>query len=133
MTRSMPFFFALAALPLAVGCDTSGAGAQAEVNKAQQQANKDIAKADDEANAKAIAAQAGADKKIGAVEADFAKVREDYRHQMQASLDAVNKSITDLEVKASTSTGEIKATLDGALPDSSKMRRNAFANDSAGD
>jgi hypothetical protein len=130
MTRSIPFFFALAALPvpLAVGCDTSGSGAQAEVNKAQEQANKDIAKANDEANGKTLAAQAEADKKIGAVQADFAKVREDYRHEMQGNLDAINKSITELEVKAETSTGEAKATLDGTLP-YLKAQRNAFAND----
>jgi hypothetical protein len=128
MTRSMPFFFAFAALPFAVACDTTGAGAQAEVNKAQEQANKAIAKADDEANSKTLAAQGAADKKIGEVQADFAKVREDYRHEMQGNLDAINKSITELEVKAETTTGEAKATLDGTLP-YLKTQRNAFAND----
>jgi hypothetical protein len=128
MSRTILVCLALAAAPLAFGCDKSGADAQADVNKAQDQANKDIAKANDKANTTAMTAQAEADKKIGAVQADFAKLREDYRHQMQADVESLNKTIADLEAKEKTATGKAKTDLDGALP-VLRTQRDAFMAD----
>jgi hypothetical protein len=131
MSRSIIVSLALAAIPLTLACDQSGTAAQAEVTKAQVQANTDIAKANTQANATAVAAQAQADKKIGAVEADFAKTREDYRHVMQTDVDAINKTLSDLDAKEKTATGKAKADLDGALP-SLRTQRDAFVTDMRG-
>ena len=125
MSQSIFLYVALMALPVTFACNKSGADAQAEVDRAQDQANKDIAKGTDEARVKALATQAEADKKIGAVQADFAKRREDYRHEMQGDLDSLNKSVTDLEAKERTATGKAKANLDAALP-LLTMRRDMF-------
>lgn len=128
MSRPIFLYVALTALPLTFACDKSGAAAQAEVDKVQEQANKDLAKGTDEARVKALATQAEADKKIGAVQADFAKQREDYRHEMQGDLDSLNKSVTELEAKEKTATGKARADLDAVLP-FLKVRRDTFTDD----
>lgn len=128
--RSILFSFALtlAAAPLAIGCDKSGADAQAQANSAQASANRDIANATNEANAKINEAQAEADKKIAAARADFATTREDYRHQVQTQLDALDKEIAQLDAKAMTATGKTKADINARLP-ALKAQRAAFVND----
>ena len=128
--RSILYVFALtlAAAPLAVACDKSGADAQAQANAAQTTANHDIANANSEANAKVNEAQATADQKIAAARADFAKTREDYRHTVQTNVDALDKTIAQLEAKAKTSTGKTKADIDARLP-ALKAQRNAFVSD----
>ena len=128
MSRSVLLCVALAAVALACN-NKSGADAQAEANKAQEKANNAIATANNEANAKALAAQAEANNKIDAVlQSDFAKMREDYRRQMRADLDSLNKNFTDLETKQMTATGKTKTELDGVLP-LLKTRRDGFMND----
>lgn len=128
MSQSIFVCVALVVLPLTFACDKSGAAAQADVNKVQEQENKDLAKGADEARVKALATQAEADKKIGAVQADFARLREDYRHEMQGDLDSLNKSVTELEAKDKTATGKVKADLDAVLP-SLEVRRDTFMDD----
>jgi BMFP domain-containing protein YqiC len=128
MSRSILLCTALAAVALACN-NKAAANAQMEANKAQEKANSAIASANGEANAKALAAQAEANNKIDAVlQSDFAKMREDYRRQMRADLDSLNKSITDLEAKQMTATGKTKTELDGVLP-LLKTRRDGFTND----
>jgi hypothetical protein len=104
MSRRTLLCLALAAAPLAVACDKSGADAQAEVNAAQNKANAQIARANEQVATTGALAQSEADKKISAVQADFAKTREDYRHTVQSNLDDLTKRLADIEVKAKTST-----------------------------
>ncbi len=129
-------FFVLALLaPFAgVACDKSGAEAQREADKAQQnattkitnaqvEADKEAAKAQAEANEKSEKAQAEANEKISAADKDFMKSREDYRHTAQSHLTDVDKKLADLDAKA-TKGEKVKADLTGL-----HAERNAFAND----
>jgi hypothetical protein len=118
----------LAVAPALVACDKSGADAQAQANEAQNKANTEITGAQVEANKKIDQAQAEADQKIAAARGDFSKTREDYRHDMQANLDAIDKRIADLDAKALAASN---ASLRSALV-SIKAQRDAFANDFAG-
>ena len=77
---------------------------------------------------KANAAQAEADKKIAAAEADFGKRREDYRHKVQTDLIDLDKKIDLLEVKAKKATGKAKIDLDANLA-SVRASRASFATD----
>jgi hypothetical protein len=113
------------AVPALVACDKSGTDAQAQANEAQNKANAEITGAQVEANNKMNQAQAEADQKVAAARSDFSKAREDYRHDMQANLDMIDKRIADLDAKA-LSAGS--ASLQSALV-SIKAQRNAFAND----
>jgi hypothetical protein len=131
MHRSIALTLALAVLPVAAACDKSGADAQAQANEAQQKANTEITNANVEANGKAAQAQSEADKKVAAVQGDFAKTREDYRHKVQTNLDALNKDIDTLDAKAHTATGSTKAAIDAKLP-SIRMQRDAFVADFRG-
>ena len=128
MTRSILVCLAIAVAPLAVACDKSGSEAQTQANEAQEKANREIAKAGNEANAKAVEAQSEADKKVAAAQADFAKAREDYRHKVQTDLDALNKTIDELDAKAMKATGKAKADLEARLP-VLKAQRDAFVTD----
>jgi hypothetical protein len=128
MSRSIRncFFIAvaLAAAPFAVACDKTGADAQAEVDQAQDKANAEIAKANSQVTTTAGTAQAVADKTITAVQADFATTREDYRHTVQSNLDALDKQLADLDVRARTAKPDLRATL-VAL----RAQRDAFVAD----
>jgi hypothetical protein len=128
MLRSILLYGALGAASLA--CGKSGADAQATLAlKAQETANNAVAKANDEANAKALAAQAETDNKIvGVLQWDFEKMRVEYRSEMRADLDSLNKTIADLEAKQNTATGKTKTELDGVLP-VLKTQRDKFTSD----
>jgi hypothetical protein len=119
---------ALAAGPFAAGCDNSAADAQRQATEAQKKANVEITNANVEANRKASEAQSEADKKIAIAEANFATTREDYRHQKQSDLDALNKQLEDLDAKAKTATGKVKAELRATVP-ALRAQRDAFVAD----
>jgi hypothetical protein len=127
MSRSILTCLALvlATSPFAVACDKSGADAQAEVNKAQDKANGEVAKASNQVTTTAAEAQTEADKKIIAVQADFATTRENYRHSVQSNLDALDKQLADLDVKARTATKpDLRATITAL-----RAQRDAFVAD----
>lgn len=126
MKRTFAVILAFAVPVLA--CDKSGQDEQRKADKAQATANQEITNAQIEANDKASNAQANADKKIAEAEKDFAKTREDYRHDMQSNLDSIDKKIADLEVKAKKATGKKRADLDAAIP-VLKSQRDAFSVD----
>jgi hypothetical protein len=118
MTRA-PMLFAVAtatalSLSLVTGCDRA-ADDQQKANNAQAEANKKIGEAKTEAANKSNSAQAEADKKIAAAEADFGKLREDYRHKVQTDLIDLDHKIEQLEAKSKTATGKAKADLDANL------------------
>ena len=117
---------ALAALLSAsiAGCEKTGEKEQ----KAEGIANKQAEEAQYEAYRKAAAAQAEADQKIAAARAAFEQAREDYRHARQADLDSLDQTISDLEIKERTATGNAKAKLDTTLP-AIRAQRDAFVND----
>jgi regulator of protease activity HflC (stomatin/prohibitin superfamily) len=122
MSRHTLLCLALAAAPLAVACDKSGTDAQAEVNAAQNKANAQIAQANEQVTTTGALAQAEADKKIIAAQADFAKTREDYRHTVQSNLDDLSKRLADLDVKAKASTSpDLRATVTAL-----RAQENAF-------
>lgn len=110
-------------LALASGCNKAADEQQKAVN-AQAQANDKIV----QANQDAVNAQAEADKKIAEAQANFLKMREDYRHETTTNLVDLDKKIADLEAKEKTSTGKKKADLDAQLTQI-RARREAFAND----
>jgi hypothetical protein len=110
-------------LALASGCNKAADEQQKAVN-AQTQANDKIV----QANQDAVNAQAEADKKIAEAQANFLKMREDYRHETTTNLVDLDKKIADLEAKEKTSTGKKKADLDAQLTQI-RARREAFAND----
>jgi hypothetical protein len=129
MIRSSVLFCAIGSLVLALasGCDKAADEQQKAVN-AQVQANDKIVQANQEADQKANNAQADADKKIAAAQANFLKMREDYRHDTTTNLVDLDKKIADLTAKEKTATGKKKADLDVQLAQI-RTQREAFAND----
>src|SRR6185369_7600129 len=93
--------FCIATVALSVGCET-GRDQQDKANKAQAEANDKIAQANQEADQKVNEAQAEAQKKTAEAEATFAKMREDYRHDMNTKVTDIDKKISDIEAKAKT-------------------------------
>jgi len=83
-----------------------------------------VADANREATEKINAAQAEADKKVADAQANFLKLREDYRHDVNGDLTSIDKDIADLEAKAKTATGKTKANIDGALPNIRALRES---------
>lgn len=117
-------FFTLALLvPMAVACDKSGAEAQREADKAQAKANTEITNAQVEADKKTANAQAEADKKIATAEKDFAKTREDYRHDMSTNIENLDKKLADLDARAKQG-----KHIDGNLA-ALHQQRNVFVTD----
>jgi hypothetical protein len=63
-----------------------------------------------------------------AAQSEFAKVREDYRHQRQTELDSLDKTLADVEAKGKTSVAKTKTDLDASLA-AIKAERTAFMSD----
>ncbi len=114
---------AIGAAPLALACDKSGSDAQAEANQAQEKANAEVANANQQVTTTAAKAQAKADESIAAAQSDFAKTREDYRHDVQSKLDSLDKQLSDLDAKAKKSTTTAKADLKATLPAPPALQR----------
>jgi hypothetical protein len=127
MTRTILPIAGLLILAVAA-CDKSASEAQERADKAQAKANTEITSAEVAASDKANRAQAEADKKIAQAQADFNKTSEDYRHQMQTNLDAVDKKLMDLDAKALAAAQATRADLT-ANSASLRAQRDAFAND----
>jgi hypothetical protein len=53
--------------------------------------------------------------KVAAAQADFLKLREDYRHTTTTNLVELDRRVVDLEAKAKTSTGKARTDLDASL------------------
>src|SRR5579884_661979 len=121
MHRTIILVALFAAAPIVVACDKSGSDAQSRATQAQEQANREIGRA----NAQASEAQEQADKKIAAAEADFIKLRESYRASAWGNLDTIDKRIADLEAKASSGDRPDLRTALAAI----HARRDVYAND----
>jgi uncharacterized protein YPO0396 len=93
---------ALALAPAVFACDRDKTGAeiQAETNKAQQKASAEVEKASDQVRLTSALA-----------ENDFAKTREDYRHNLQSNVDELNRKLDELDESATKATGKAKDDL----------------------
>ncbi len=114
MIRSSKLAVLALALMVYTGCDNA-ADAQKNANEAQNDANIKIQGAKDEAAAKARTAQADADRKVADAQANFLKLREDYRHDMTINLVELDKRVALLDVKVKGATGMTKTNLDESL------------------
>ncbi len=120
-------YFAEAALAFTfsvglVGCETA-ADQQQKANEAQAQANLDRARAAQDlkgdrtqATRDMREAQNAADRKIVAAQAEFSQMREDFRHDLQTQLVALDKDVEVLQIRSRTMTGKAKADVNAALP-----------------
>lgn len=116
---------ALAVAMAAMGCDQNKAAREQEkAAEAQREANEKSAKAQNEAVTEITQAQVEANKKINEANADFLKIREDYRHKLQSDLTEVDKDIAKIEEKATKATAKTKVDFDNALVDIRAKRAN---------
>ena len=124
MNRSITVSACMAlSLALAAGCNKA-ADEQKKADEARAEADNKVIEANREASEKVNAARAEEDKKVAQAQADFLKIREDYRHKVTEDLTGVDKEIAELEAKAKTATGKAKATLDSNLPNVRTLREN---------
>jgi len=107
----------------ALGCNKA-ADEQRKADEARSEADKKVGEASNDAAEKINAARADADKKVAEAQANFLKLREDYRHKVTEDLVSVDKDIANLEAKAKTATGKTKAQIEAALPDIRAQREN---------
>jgi hypothetical protein len=124
MNRSITVSACMAlSLALAAGCNKA-ADEQKKADEARAEADNKVIEANREASEKVNAARAEEDKKVAQAQADFLKMREDFRHKVTEDLTGVDKEIAELEAKAKTATGKAKATLDSNLPNVRTLREN---------
>lgn len=107
----------------AVGCNKA-ADEQQKADEARSEADKKVTDANRDASEKINAARAEADKKVADAQANFLKLREDYRHNVTEDLVSVDKSIADLDAKALTAKGKTKTEIDAAMPNIRSLREN---------
>lgn len=106
-----------------LGCNKA-ADEQRKADEARGEADKKVGEASNEAAEKINAANADADKKVAEAQANFLKLREDYRHKITEDLVSVDKDIADLEAKGKSATGKTKAQIEAALPDIRSQRES---------
>jgi hypothetical protein len=99
---------------LAVGCDKA-IDDQTKANNAQTEANDKIAAATKEADQKIVAAQSEADKKAADANANFMKLREDYRHLTANNLVDLDYKVGVLEANSRSAANKAKVDLDANL------------------
>jgi hypothetical protein len=129
-SMSHPSILATAVLAtfLAVGCDKA-MDDQTKANNAQTEANEKIAAATKEADQKIAAAQSEADKKAADANANFMKLREDYRHLTANNLVDLDYKVGVLEANSrSAAPNKAKVDLDANL-NRIHMKRSEFSAD----
>jgi len=97
------------ALSLFIACDNA-TDDQLKAKNAQIEANKTISAANKQASSDDLAAQAEADKKIAASNADFAKLRSDFGRETSKSLTDVDRKVGQIETMSTA--GRTRAQLD---------------------
>jgi len=100
-----------------VACDKPGQDTQKKIDNAQEQGTTEITNA-----------QVKENEKVAGAEADFAKTRDDYRHDMQTNLDDLDKKLGNLDGKVQKSVGTQKTKL-SSESQSLHAQRDAFARD----
>jgi hypothetical protein len=110
-----------------IGCN-SAADEQHKATQAEQQANEEIAELTRKAQDKAAEVRAEADKQIAEAQADFMKLRENFRHETAEHLLELDRKIATLEAEVATLKGTAKAELDAKLV-AIRAQRQQFAQD----
>lgn len=129
MNRSMKLCVASLVLGLAaVACDKTAQQDQDKVNQAQATANDKISAAQTEAQTKITSAQVAANQTIASANADFMKMRESYRHDVQTNLIDEDSKIQSLDDKERTLTATKKTAMDTSLTDIG-AKRSVFVTD----
>jgi hypothetical protein len=124
MIRSVSISLAAVLIGIgSLGCNKA-ADEQRKADEARSEADQKVGEASNDAAEKINAARADADKKVAEAQANFLKLREDYRHKITEDLVSVDKDIADLEAKAKTATGKTKAQIEAALPDIRSLRES---------
>jgi hypothetical protein len=103
--------FALAALLSTGACEKPGVTEQQREDKAAQ----NNAEQQDRAARESASAQAEMNRQVASARADFERAREDYRHQKQTDLEALDARIGKIEAKDAMATAKAKADLDAKL------------------
>jgi cell division septum initiation protein DivIVA len=127
MTRFSTLAPALLTVFLAAGCDKA-MDDQLKASNSQVEANDKIAAANKEAEQKGLAAQAAADKTIAGANANFMKLREDYRHETTNNLAELDHKVVLLEANSKVATDKAKSDLDARLQQI-RSRRSTFTTD----
>ena len=113
---SAMFLAAVIAIALSA-CERTGRENEERMNAAKLDLEKKTNEAKQESTTKITSAQAEVDKKIAETNADFVKMREDYRSKLTSKFADNDKTIQKLEATQKTATGAAKAQLEAALPD----------------
>jgi hypothetical protein len=106
-----------------VGCEKA-ADQQQKADAAREDAQKKVQDANQEATDKINAAREEETRKVAEAQANFLKIREDYRHSISEDLTKLDARIAELEAKAKTATGKTKTTLDTNLANVRSLREN---------
>jgi len=114
-TFTHPFTAGIIALSFAVGCENA-ADQQRKVNESQADADREAARAQAEADRVAQQAQAEANREISGAQEKFAKMREEFRHDVRSKLVEIDKDIADLRTASTTENGKKKQKIDANLP-----------------
>jgi hypothetical protein len=114
MTRYAPVASIALALLSSFACNNA-ADDQAKANKAQTEANGDINANNKRAVREDMAAQAGADKTIGAANADFLKLRDDYGAKAAKQLGELDRKVDVLQTKSTIGKTKVQAEVDDRL------------------
>jgi hypothetical protein len=122
--RSALLIASALSLTLGVACNTAR-DQQEKADKAQAEANREIAEATEQAGEKINEAQAEADKKTAEAQAEFTKIRENYRHDVNTKLAELDKKIAELEAKAKTEPPAKRTAIDTRLTEI-RARRAEF-------
>jgi regulator of protease activity HflC (stomatin/prohibitin superfamily) len=110
---------------MSFGCETAKDN-QKDAIQAQQQANEKIAEVRSEARDQVVNAQAKAAVGVAEAQANYEKLREDFRHDINTKLVALDEKISKAEAKASKEAGEARANLTAKLA-ALRTRRAEFA------
>jgi len=113
-------------LVCAAGCNKA-VDEQHKADEARSEADQKVTDANRDASEKINAARAEADKKVADAQANFLKIREDYRHNVTEDLVKVDKNIADLDAKVLTAKGKAKTDIEAALPNIRTLRENVSA------
>jgi len=117
--------YSLVVLMIGSACDNASTEQKKAVN-AQAEANDKIVTAAKEADQKSNSAQIEANKKIADAQANFMKLREDYRHKVANDLVELDHKVAELEGKEKDMHGKAKADLEAKL-DRIRNSRASFA------
>jgi hypothetical protein len=123
MIRSFTSILAVVVGMGLMACEKA-ADQQQKADSAREDAQKKVDSATRDANDKINAAREEESRKVAEAQANFLKIREDYRHSISEDLTKLDARVAGLEAKAKTATGKAKAKLDTDLANIRSLREN---------